>query len=398
MLMEHCLAGEPKAFDAKKGCARNFAAAYSKDFRKQVTADVAESSWHIQRLLRAAGTIQRVLRGAWARRCARRTQAAERIQRSIRGWHSRRERNRRVTVRNEREAAETIQSAFRGAWARRRAHRLRAVERIQRLVRGAWARRRACRIQAAERIQRSIRDAWARRRTNRFEDARSELWWNLQSHERRVMRRGIYSQIAARPPDEGEPPPLEVTHDNSSESENSAPEDAHACSKKVPPRKDTGPHLQMQSYDQDRQAMFSTDTLLSARGRRRAGGDGATGRRRRSSRRERRRAGREKGEKKVDDSRREKLVQDGIIELMNTEQLYRCNVNGWEASKIITELAKTPDGPEWLKEARKVAEEHVDARTRSGIPLARFTEEEERRWCEDWGEEEDEVYMGDGFD
>ena len=92
-----------------------------------------------------------------------------------------------------------------------------------------------------------------------------------------------------------QPPPLEVTHDNSSESENSAPEDAHACSKKEPPRKDTGPHLQMQSYDQTgRQAMFSTDTLPSARGGRRAGGDGATGRRRRSSRKERRRAGREK--------------------------------------------------------------------------------------------------------
>ena len=45
---------------------------------------------------------------------------------------------------------------------------------------------------------------------------------------------------------------------------------------------------------------------------------------------------------------------------------------------------------------RKVRD--VDARTRSGIPLARFTEKEERRWSEDWGEEDDEAYMGDGLD
>ena len=31
-------------------------------------------------------------------------------------------------------------------------------------------------------------------------------------------------------------------------------------------------------------------------------------------------------------------------------------------------------------------------------PLARFTEKEERRWCEEYGEEEDEAYMGDGLD
>ena len=103
--------------------------------------------------------------------------------------------------------------------------------------------------------------------------------------------------------------------------------------------------------------------------------------------------GREKGKKKVDASRREKLVQDGIIKLMNNEQLGQSTAHGWEASKIIAELAKTPGGPKWLKWARKVAEGDVDARTRSGIPLARFTEKEEAAW----GEEEDD-FIYNGFD
>ena len=83
---------------------------------------------------------------------------------------------------------------------------------------------------------------------------------------------------------------------------------------------------------------------------------------------------------------------------MDKEQRSQWTARGWEASEILAELAKTPGGPEWLRAARKEAEGNVDARTRSGIPLARFTEKEERRWCEDYGEEEDEVDMGDGLD
>ena len=38
----------------------------------------------------------------------------------------------------------------------------------------------------------------------------------------------------------------------------------------------------------------------------------------------------------------------------------------------------------------------MDARTRSGIPLARFTKKEEEAWGEE--EEEDEVFTYYGFD
>ena len=61
---------------------------------------------------------------------------------------------------------------------------------------------------------------------------------------------------------------------------------------------------------------------------------------------------------------------------------------------ILAEIAAMPGGPEWLKPAREQAEEIVDARTRSGIPLARFTKKEE----EAWGEEEDGVFIYYGFD
>ena len=54
--------------------------------------------------------------------------------------------------------------------------------------------------------------------------------------------------------------------------------------------------------------------------------------------------------------------------------------SGREASVILAEKVMGPGGPEWMKLARERAEAFVDARTRSGVPLARFTDEEEAAW------------------
>ena len=59
---------------------------------------------------------------------------------------------------------------------------------------------------------------------------------------------------------------------------------------------------------------------------------------------------------------------------------------------VLALLAKAPGGPEWIKAARVKAECWVDTRTRSGIPLARFTEEEMAAW----EAEEELLYEGTG--
>ena len=97
----------------------------------------------------------------------------------------------------------------------------------------------------------------------------------------------------------------------------------------------------------------------------------------RSGRTERRR----KGKAQREDARREELVQCELIKLLGKELGgARRIASGREASVILAEKVMEPGGPEWMKLARERAEVFVDARTRSGVPLARFTDEEEAAW------------------
>ena len=74
-------------------------------------------------------------------------------------------------------------------------------------------------------------------------------------------------------------------------------------------------------------------------------------------------------------------VQCELIKLLGKEPGgARRIASGREASVILAEKVMGPGGPEWMKLARERAEAFVDARTRSGVPLARFTDEEEAAW------------------
>ena len=66
---------------------------------------------------------------------------------------------------------------------------------------------------------------------------------------------------------------------------------------------------------------------------------------------------------------------------------------GREASAILADMVKTPRGFERVQLARLEAKDWVDARTRSGIPLERFTEEE----MAEWEAEEELLYEGTGI-
>ena len=146
----------------------------------------------------------------------------------------------------------------------------------------------------------------------------------------------------------GEPPPLESNCNISSESEDAALEDKPA----------------------------------RRRGRKKKG------------REARKRKGKERHRKRKEDARREELVQYKLIKLLGespggAEWL----ASGREASAVLADLAKRPGGPEWLKAARVRAEDWVDDRTRCGIPLARFTEEENA----EWDAKEEMLYVGSGI-